>query len=387
MNGKNSIQRWSALAVLLVMILTIGQVQAQAVTDEQQAKLNQIDAYIEQCRDGAEYHYATELARLQAQEGEDERLLRVLDAGFLNVSTPEELTDYIRAALDLRGVNLDNDSDFSQALSDLRSSSFNSLHNGIIGDPFISSGAGPFFGSGGSGKFSRGGDIETPVNIQRLGNIDSRRLLRSNQSAGIGRASLNQRGIKLTNGAFKPVSFRDFLLFSRDNGNNFDNVAVVPDFGNFNGFGGFGTSAFWGGTSPFGRFNAEQINPVQRLLAVARTRYAQEENRTLRGFSTARLRIERARDYALNVELPELRDKLRNDVLNPPKPAANGVITGIVYSDDKAAAVVGTKVVYTGDSLGAIKVVKIDNETVEFEKNGKTWIQKVGETPSSLQWQ
>ncbi len=65
----------------------------------------------------------------------------------------------------------------------------------------------------------------------------------------------------------------------------------------------------------------------------------------------------------------------------PPK----GLVTGIVRSGDSATAVVGTQIVREGDTLDGVKVVKIHDEKVEFEKAGQRWTQKLNEPPGP-QW-
>jgi len=47
---------------------------------------------------------------------------------------------------------------------------------------------------------------------------------------------------------------------------------------------------------------------------------------------------------------------------------------------------VGSVFVREGDTIGDIKIVKIDKDKVEFEKNGKRWTQALNETPGS-EWQ
>ena len=118
---------------------------------------------------------------------------------------------------------------------------------------------------------------------------------------------------------------------------------------------------------------------------MAENRLVKNENRVLRGYSAAQVQLEAEKEYALNVQLPAFREQLRNNVLNPPQAPANGTVSGIVYSDDMASAVIGTKIVRQGEKIDDIKVVKINSEGVEFEKNGRRWTQKIGEAASS-QW-
>ncbi|MBN2271877.1 MAG: hypothetical protein JXN61_14765 [Sedimentisphaerales bacterium] len=62
---------------------------------------------------------------------------------------------------------------------------------------------------------------------------------------------------------------------------------------------------------------------------------------------------------------------------------ADGLVTGILFSDDRPAAVIGSQVLYEGDVKEGVTVVKITKEKVQFEKNGRLWTQKVQEIPPS----
>jgi hypothetical protein len=55
-------------------------------------------------------------------------------------------------------------------------------------------------------------------------------------------------------------------------------------------------------------------------------------------------------------------------------------LTGIVYSEDNPAAIIGTQVMHTGEKIGDVSIVKIDRDTVTFERNGQTKILRVGQS-------
>ena len=55
------------------------------------------------------------------------------------------------------------------------------------------------------------------------------------------------------------------------------------------------------------------------------------------------------------------------------------VVTAIVYGEENASAVVSGSVVREGDIVEGFKVVKIYEDKVEFEKNGKSFTKKVYE--------
>ncbi|MGD0552101.1 MAG: hypothetical protein ABSB25_05560 [Sedimentisphaerales bacterium] len=130
----------------------------------------------------------------------------------------------------------------------------------------------------------------------------------------------------------------------------------------------------------------EKFDLTPRLLAIAEDRFAAEKSRALGRFSAAELQLEKERNDALNIRLSQYSEQLKNSELNPLQVKPAGLISGILYSADKPAAIVGPKIVYQEDKLGNVRVVKINVDTVEFDKNGHSWTQKIGEEPSSM-WQ
>ncbi len=52
-------------------------------------------------------------------------------------------------------------------------------------------------------------------------------------------------------------------------------------------------------------------------------------------------------------------------------------VRGIVYSEDRPSAVIGTQIVHEGEEVMGATVIKINKDSVEFEMNGKRWTQKV----------
>jgi hypothetical protein len=55
------------------------------------------------------------------------------------------------------------------------------------------------------------------------------------------------------------------------------------------------------------------------------------------------------------------------------------IVRDIVFSTDKPSAVIGSKIVYVGDVINNSTVVKINRNSVEFEKDGERWEQNVRE--------
>ncbi len=53
------------------------------------------------------------------------------------------------------------------------------------------------------------------------------------------------------------------------------------------------------------------------------------------------------------------------------------IVRGIVLSEDGATAVIGTKIVREGDEIDGVVIVKINQDSVDFEKDGEKWTQEV----------
>ncbi|MBN1391914.1 MAG: hypothetical protein JW947_03825 [Sedimentisphaerales bacterium] len=53
------------------------------------------------------------------------------------------------------------------------------------------------------------------------------------------------------------------------------------------------------------------------------------------------------------------------------------VIKGIVYSEINPCVIIGDKIMHQGDKVSGVTIVKIRENNVEFEANGKKWTQKV----------
>jgi hypothetical protein len=57
--------------------------------------------------------------------------------------------------------------------------------------------------------------------------------------------------------------------------------------------------------------------------------------------------------------------------------AAGLIVKGIVYSKGNPCAVIGDQIVHQGDKILDVVIIKINENNVEFEANGKKWTQKV----------
>lgn len=52
-------------------------------------------------------------------------------------------------------------------------------------------------------------------------------------------------------------------------------------------------------------------------------------------------------------------------------------IKGILHSEDNPSAIIGTRIVHEGETISGATIVKINKDSVEFEMNGKRWVQEV----------
>lgn len=71
-------------------------------------------------------------------------------------------------------------------------------------------------------------------------------------------------------------------------------------------------------------------------------------------------------------------------MINPSEFYAERTVTAIFYSEGNPSAVIGDeKTVHETDMIHGAKIVKIRGDKVEFERNGRSWTQKVRERPSA----
>lgn len=65
------------------------------------------------------------------------------------------------------------------------------------------------------------------------------------------------------------------------------------------------------------------------------------------------------------------------------KSPQKGMIIGILFNEANPAALIDDELVHEGDTIDGVKVVQINRRQIQFEKNGKTWVQGVREKPRS----
>jgi hypothetical protein len=92
-------------------------------------------------------------------------------------------------------------------------------------------------------------------------------------------------------------------------------------------------------------------------------------------------------------QIPEPLPATMRDPIKPPDPndrggdVQNGTATptettaidvrDIVFSKDKPSAVINGQIVYVGHKVGDAAIVQIYKDGVEFERNGKRWVEKI----------
>jgi hypothetical protein len=64
-------------------------------------------------------------------------------------------------------------------------------------------------------------------------------------------------------------------------------------------------------------------------------------------------------------------------VVVPTQPHMDLIVTGILHSQDRPAAIIDTFLVHEGEQISGATVKKIDEDGVEFEMNGRIWRQAV----------
>jgi multidrug efflux pump subunit AcrA (membrane-fusion protein) len=128
---------------------------------------------------------------------------------------------------------------------------------------------------------------------------------------------------------------------------------------------------------------ADSIEISPERFAVAQSQIAERKSDILAKLEYETADLERQKNYALTVTLPELEKRLKEDLLRPEPAPTHGLVTGIVYSADKPCAVIDRKIVYEGDVIYGATVVKIYRDSVKFSKKSKNWEQKVQQAPEA----
>jgi hypothetical protein len=62
---------------------------------------------------------------------------------------------------------------------------------------------------------------------------------------------------------------------------------------------------------------------------------------------------------------------------NNPDKTEEITVKGILYSQENPSVIIGIEILHEGDKVSGATIVKINEDSVEFEMNGKKWTQKV----------
>jgi hypothetical protein len=91
----------------------------------------------------------------------------------------------------------------------------------------------------------------------------------------------------------------------------------------------------------------------------------------------------------------EIERRLRREVLGiedkpepPAKPKAGkadrGLITAILSGVENPSVVIDDEILYEGDTIYGVKIVKIHTDEVELAKNSSTWTQQIDQPPPAV---
>lgn len=76
-----------------------------------------------------------------------------------------------------------------------------------------------------------------------------------------------------------------------------------------------------------------------------------------------------------------LRDPMQFKPEEKPTPTPDDTgkidIKGVLYSEENPSVIIGIEILHEGDKVSGATIVKINEDSVEFERNGKRWTQKV----------
>ncbi len=116
----------------------------------------------------------------------------------------------------------------------------------------------------------------------------------------------------------------------------------------------------------------------QEAKATVESRTAEEKKRIAARLEEAIAELEKQKGQRLSM-LGRLQQQLK-EAVRQPESKGRLVVNGIAYSKERQTAMIGGQIVRKGDVIDGVRIVDIQRRKVEFEKNGKTWTQGVGET-------
>lgn len=76
---------------------------------------------------------------------------------------------------------------------------------------------------------------------------------------------------------------------------------------------------------------------------------------------------------------PVVPEELTPSKQSPDTAPSNAFVSSIAYSENRSLAFINDQMVPEGAVVDGVTVIKIHQDAVEFEMNGKRWTRKVGE--------
>ncbi|RKY06013.1 MAG: hypothetical protein DRP65_12335 [Planctomycetota bacterium] len=116
-----------------------------------------------------------------------------------------------------------------------------------------------------------------------------------------------------------------------------------------------------------------QLNNMRAKLAEANAEITTLQTRIgeLTGQLASRSEIERRLRKSIPIEVEPER-----------KPSATpGLVTAILYTIGGSSVVIDDEILYEGDTIHGVGIIKINQDTVEFAKGAHRWTQRINQPP------
>lgn len=81
-----------------------------------------------------------------------------------------------------------------------------------------------------------------------------------------------------------------------------------------------------------------------------------------------------------DLQRTSLKARLEENVATTKREVTYGVVGAIVYAEDNPSVIIDSRLLKEGQTIHGVKIIKIHEAAVEFEKDSRRWTQKTGET-------
>ena len=122
----------------------------------------------------------------------------------------------------------------------------------------------------------------------------------------------------------------------------------------------------------------------EEQMAAVENRIAQKDKEIAAQLGRSIEELDRRKEYVLGVLLPELEERLLRDAAAPKPVTPPGMVTAIVYSPDRALALVGDAIVAGGEEIEGVEIAAIEPHAVVFKKGEHRWEQGVRQNPAEF---